>query len=163
MQRRQQLDQDFVEMKRQLSEQHERSRQQSLQELEKIRQEGLRIQRESQSEAERLHNDALQFRQQTQQQCEALISRTRQEATTVQDGANRYAEQVLTELEGRLGELSKVVLAGRRELGRIQSTEVSASAERNPTTPPPAGEQAAVPISRARRAASRLRQVAGRG
>jgi hypothetical protein len=165
IQRRQQLEQEYVEVKRQLAEQHERSRQQSLQELEQIRNEGLRVQRESQAEAERLHNDALQFRQQTQQQCEALISRTRQEAASVQEGANRYAEQVLGELETRLGDLSKVVMAGRRELGRIQSAEVTAATERAATlaTPAAVGDAQAVPISRARRAASRLRQVAGRG
>ncbi len=167
MQRRQQLDQEFVELKRQLTEQHERLRQQSLVELEQIRQEGLRVQRESQAEAERLHNDALQFRQQTQQQCEGLISRTRQEAGAVQDGANRYAEQILGELETRLGELSKVVLAGRRELNRVQSSELSAASERATGIAAPGSTPAAdstpVPISRARRAASRLRQVAGRG
>ena len=62
----------------------------------------------------------MQLRQQTQQQCEALINRTRQDSATIQDGANRYAEQVLSELESRLQQLSQVVLAGRRELGRLQ-------------------------------------------
>ena len=60
------------------------------------------MQRESQAEAERLHNDALQFRQQTQQQCDQLVARSRQEAAGISEGANRYAEQVLGELEGRL-------------------------------------------------------------
>lgn len=145
-----------MEVKRQLGEQHDRARQQSLQELEQIRVEGLRIQRDSQSEAERLQNDALQFRQQTQQQCEALVSRSRQEAAAVQDGANHYAEQVLGELETRLGELSKVVLAGRRELGRIQTNETPTGELGQTTT-------AEAPMSRARRAASRLKQAAGRG
>jgi hypothetical protein len=97
----------------------------------------------------------LQFRQQTQQQCEALISRSRQEAAAIQEGANRYAEQVLNELEGRLRELGQVVVAGRRELVRLQSNESTASS--SPTVAPSTGEQP-VPISRARRAAERIKQ-----
>ncbi|MCU0530016.1 MAG: hypothetical protein MUD04_11155, partial [Cyanobium sp. Prado107] len=116
--------QEAGERNRQLVEQHERSRQQAMAELEQIRQEGLRLQRESQAEAERLHNDALHFRQQTQQQCDQLVARTRHEATEISEGANRYAEQVLGELEGRIKELAQVVIAGRRELVRFQVPEV---------------------------------------
>ncbi len=158
-QRRQQLEQEAAERNRQLLEQHERSRSQALQELEGIRQEGLRIQRDSQAEAERLHADALQFRQQTQQQCDALIARSRQEAATIQEGANRYAEQVLGELEVRLKELSQVVLGGRRELVRLQAQDTQAHS-RPPEAPIPL-ENAAV--DRARRAAGRLRRAASRG
>jgi F0F1-type ATP synthase membrane subunit b/b' len=158
--RRQQLEQEAAERNRQLLEQHERSRAQALQELEGIRQEGLRIQRDSQVEAERLHADALQFRQQTQQQCDALIGRTRQESTTIQEGANRYAEQVLGELEVRLKELSQVVLGGRRELVRMQGTETAAPAPRPVEAPIPLEN---ANVSRARRAAGRLRRAASRG
>lgn len=157
--RRQLLEQEATERNRQLVEQHERSRAQALQELEGIRQEGLRIQRDSQAEAERLHADALQFRQQTQQQCDALINRSRQESATIQEGANRYAEQVLGELEGRLKELSQVVLGGRRELVKLQSQEMA-----------PVGRAVEAPIplenatvNRARRAAGKLRRAASRG
>merc|ERR1712097_20741 len=104
----------------QLAEHHERSRQQSAQELEQIRNEGVKLQKEAQSEAERIHHDALQFRQQTQQQCESLIQRTRHDAASAGDGANRYAEQTLGELEQRLKEMAQVVLAGRQELVKIQ-------------------------------------------
>jgi F0F1-type ATP synthase membrane subunit b/b' len=158
-QRRQQLEQEAADRNRQLLEQHERSRAQALQELEGIRQEGLRIQRESQAEAERLHADALQFRQQTQQQCDALIGRTRQESAAIQEGANRYAEQVLGELEVRLKELSQVVLGGRRELVRMQSQD-AAGANRASEAPIPL-ENATV--NRARRAAGKLRRAATRG
>ena len=156
LQRRQQLDQEYIELKRQLGDQHERLRQQSLQELEQVRQESLRIQRDSQAEAERIHADALQFRQQSQQQCEALISRSRQEASAIQEGANRYAEQVLGELEGRLQDMGKVVMAGRRELVKLQSTDPSS------LVAPAANESGrAAPLGRAGRAAERLRQAAG--
>ncbi|EDY37934.1 conserved hypothetical protein [Cyanobium sp. PCC 7001] len=151
--RRQQLEQEAAERNRLLLEQHERNRQQAMAELEQIRQEGLRVQRESQAEAERLHNDALQFRQQTQQQCDALVARSRKEAATVSEGANRYAEQVLGELEARLKELGQVVVAGRRELVRLQvpeQPEVAMAAVEQPAT-----------ATRRRRTPAALRQLAG--
>jgi F0F1-type ATP synthase membrane subunit b/b' len=157
--RRQQLEAEAAERNRVLVEQHERSRQQAMQELETIRQEGLRVQRDSQVEAERLHNDALQFRQQTQQQCDALIARSRQEASTIQEGANRYAEQVLGELEGRLKELSQVVLGGRRELVRMQNPEAAANSAVVPLGDAASSLPQVEPMNRARRAAGRLRRA----
>ncbi|QEY31719.1 hypothetical protein EVJ50_05125 [Synechococcus sp. RSCCF101] len=190
VQRRQQLEAEHGETKRQIGEQHERARQQAQAELEQIRQEGLRLQKEAQAEAERLRNDALQFRQQTQQQCESLIQRTRKDASVVQEGADRYAEQTLGEIERRLKEMAQVVLAGRRELVKLQAVDpaelpmslieggldgsveasgggdgaLSLGVER-PRPVRQRGERRgeAVPISRARRAADRLRQVRGRG
>lgn len=155
----QHLEQQEAERKRLLEEQHQRALQQANAELTAVRQEGLRIQRDSESEASRLRNDALQFHQQTQQQCEALVARARQEANGVQEGANHYAEQVLGELEGRLKELSQVVLGGRRELVRLQGAEVRGGARNGELAVLPENE----PVSRARRAASRLRRAASRG
>jgi len=145
-------EQEAAERQRLLIEQHDRNRQQAMAELEQIRQEGLRVQQASQAEAERLQNDALQFRQQTQQQCDALVARSRQEASSVVDGANRYAEQVLGELETRLRDLSQVVLGGRRELVRLQNPEASAGAG-SASQPERNG-------SRRARVASKLRQLA---
>ena len=144
-------------------EQHERSRQQAMGELEQMRQEGLRLQRESQVEAERLQNDALQFRQQTQQQCDALVSRSRQEAAAIQEGANNYAEQVLGELENRLKEMSQVVLGGRQELGRMMAAQITAGdRQRSPLAPDQPAPSAPSQGSRSRRVANRLRNVADR-
>jgi F0F1-type ATP synthase membrane subunit b/b' len=156
LQRRQQLDQEALELKRQLADQHEQARKQSLTELEKVRVEAMRLQQSSQAEAERVQADALQFRQQTQQQCEALIGRSREEAATIQEGANRYAEQVLGELEDRLREMGQVVNAGRRELVRLQGINPASL-----VTTHVAGSDQAVSINRARRAADRIRRAAG--
>ena len=156
--RRQQLEQEAAERNRQLLEQHERNRQQAMAELEQIRQEGLRVQRESQAEAERLHADALQFRQQTQQQCDQLVARSRQEAAAISEGANRYAEQVLGELEGRLKDMGQVVMAGRRELVRLQVPEAGTPAEGSAPQQATAG---AARESKRRRVANSLRQLAG--
>jgi F0F1-type ATP synthase membrane subunit b/b' len=169
--RRQQLEAEAIDRSRQLMEQHERVRQQSLQELEAIRQEGLRVQRDTQTEAERLHQEALQFRQQTQQQCDAMVTRTRQEAGSIQDGANRYAEQVLGELETRLKDLSQIVLGGRRELMRLQGKDGTitpagalppGSSKSDGGTLPPAVDSTGDMRDRARQAANRLRKAAGR-
>nr|MCH9772539.1 hypothetical protein [Cyanobacteriota bacterium] len=149
--------------KRQLAEHHERSRQQSAQELEQIRSEGVKLQKEAQSEAERIHHDALQFRQQTQQQCESLIQRTRHDAASVQDGANRYAEQTLGELEQRLKEMAQVVLAGRQELVKIQMIRPDSSAPETETSEAKNRQGKAVTMNKARRAASRLRSMKGTG
>lgn len=156
--RRQQLEQEAADRGRQLLEQHERARQQAMQELEGMRQEALRIQRESQAEAERLHNEAVQFTKQTQQQCDLLAARSRQESIAIQEGANRYAEQVLGELEARLKDMSQVVLAGRQELGRLQLQEPSLPRQ---DTSAAETEQETVG-GRARRAARRLRRATSR-
>jgi len=155
----QHMEQQEADRKRLLEEQHQRAVQQANGELNAIRQEGIRIQRESEAEAARLRNDALQFHQQTQQQAEALVARARQEAGSVQEGANHYAEQVLGELEGRLKELSQVVLGGRRELVRLQGSEGAVNARGGDLTLLPPQE----PVSRARRAAGKLRRAATRG
>lgn len=155
--RRQQLEQEAAERNRQLVEQHDRNRQQAMAELEQIRQEGLRVQRESQAEAERLHNDALQFRQQTQQHCDQLVARCRQEAATISEGANRYAEQVLSELESRLKEIGDVVIAGRQELMKLQVVEPGTPA--TPAFEPPSSK----PLSRRRRMAEVLRRQGSEG
>jgi dsDNA-specific endonuclease/ATPase MutS2 len=135
-------------------EQHDRNRQQAMAELEQIRQEGLRVQREGQAEAERLHNDALQFRQQTQQQCDQLMARNRQEANAISEGANRYAEQVLGELESRLKEMGQVVMAGRQELVKLQVVDNS------PATSPAPQASGTRPVSKRRKMAEALRRHA---
>ena len=76
------------------------------------------------------------------------MSRSRQESAAIQEGANRYAEQVLGELEGRLKEMSQVVLGGRRELVRLQAPEAAAPAVEETT-------------GRRRRVANTLKQLAG--
>ncbi|MEK9630839.1 MAG: hypothetical protein VW076_03100, partial [Synechococcus sp.] len=134
------------------AETHERNRQQSLQELEQIRQECTRLQQETQKDAERVRQEALSFRQSTQQQAEALLLRSRQEAASVQQGANRYAEQVLGELDTRLQDMAKVVIGGRRDVERLQNTDVE-------LTQPESNENKTVPINRVRRSARRVKET----
>ena len=74
----------------------------------------------------------------------------------MQDGANRYAEQTLGELEVRLKEMAQVVMAGRQELVKIQTIRPMNDGQTET-------EGKTVPISRARRAATRLRSMKGTG
>ncbi|MFN7882237.1 MAG: hypothetical protein ACK5PF_04395, partial [bacterium] len=73
---------------------------------------------------------------------------------------NSYAEQVLGELEGRLKELSQVVLGGRQELSRLMASQVTAADRQRPA--PPAEAPAPQPSGRSRRVTNRLRRVAER-
>lgn len=60
---------------------------------------------------------------------------------------------MLGELDSRLQELAKVVIGGRRELIRLQSTDVEASE--------PSTESKAVSINRNRRSGGRIKEAAG--
>ena len=91
-----------------------------------------------------------------------MIQRTRHDAASVQDGANRYAEQTLGELEQRLKEMAQVVLAGRQELVKIQMIRPD-SAPETESSEPKNRQGKAVSMNKARRAASRLRSMKGTG
>ena len=65
---------------------------------------------------------------------------------------------MLSELEGRLKEMGQVVVAGRRELVRLQAVDPTTLVQQGRSA-----EEQAVPISRARRAAERLKRAAGQG
>ena len=155
-QRKQQLEHELLEFQQKQAEQHKINQRNALQELETVRAEGQRLLKDSQAKAEKLQTEAATTKLQTQQQCESLIQRSRQEAFEVQDGANRYAEQTLSELESRLKEMAKVVIAGRQELLKLQSSSTASA----PTTP---SQAKTVPINRARRSSSDLRSMRSTG
>lgn len=155
-QRKQQLEHELLEFQQKQAEQHKINQRNALQELETVRAEGQRLLKDSQAKAEKLQTEAATTKLQTQQQCESLIQRSRQEAFEVQDGANRYAEQTLSELESRLKEMAKVVIAGRQELLKLQSSSTASA----PTTP---SQAKTVPINRARQSGSDLRSMRSTG
>ena len=92
-----------------------------------------------------------------------MIQRTRHDAASVQDGANRYAEQTLGELEQRLKEMAQVVLAGRQELVKIQMIRPESSAAETDSSETQNRQGKTVAMNKARRAASRLRSMKGTG
>ena len=147
----QQLEQEHQQLKRTHAETHERNRQQSLQELEQIRQECNRLQQETQKDAERVRQEALSFRQSTQQQAKlsyCVAARKRQRSA----GRQPLCRAVLGELDARLQEMAKVVIGGRRELVRLQNTDVE-------LTQPEANENKTVSINRVRRSARRIKEA----
>ena len=155
-QRKQKLEQELLEFQQQQAEQHKINQRNALQELETIRTEGQRLLKDSQAKAERIQTEAATAKLQTHQHCESLIQRSRQDAFDVQDGANRYAEQTLSDLESRLKEMAKVVIAGRQELLKRQSSSTASA----PTTP---SQAKTVPINRARRNGSDPRSMRDTG
>ena len=58
---------------------------------------------------------------------------------------------MLGELDARLQEMAKVVIGGRRELVRLQNTDVE-------LTQPESGENKTVSINRVRRSARRIKE-----
>nr|YP_002048805.1 hypothetical protein PCC_0144 [Paulinella chromatophora]ACB42595.1 hypothetical protein PCC_0144 [Paulinella chromatophora] len=116
------MEQKYNKLKCKLSENNEYFRKQCLAELEKIRNIGSHLQQDSQLELERLHDEVLLFRQKNQFQCETLIQRLRQDSDLINKEVVTYTEQTLGELEERIKEMSRLVLAGRSEILRLQGT-----------------------------------------
>ncbi len=114
------LEKELKKIKFKYLEQHEINIQQGKKELDQLRYEIVKTKTDAKDEAERIHADALRYRHETQIQCDSLVQQARKDASQVQDGANKYADQTLNELENSLSEITKVVLAGRKELGKIQ-------------------------------------------
>ena len=63
----------------------------------------------------------LYLKEKTRLECDELILKTRKDAQYIQEGANKYAEQTLIELEERIKQINHVLIAGRQELGKIHS------------------------------------------
>ncbi|MXY18626.1 MAG: hypothetical protein F4Y52_01365 [Synechococcus sp. SB0664_bin_36] len=124
--RRSQLEQEYIARKEQQHQQLEQQRLQALQELERLNQEKIKLKELAQREVEDVQQEMQALRQKTCAHCEEL---TRQAAATRQ-GADRYARQVLDELNGRLRDLQQVVGARRQEFKDNH-------AHRPPTATPP--------------------------
>ncbi len=126
-----QYDQELTELKYNLAKQHEVISKQAMIEVEEIRKEGFRIKQEARNEAERQHLEAMNIRDKTQKKCESALQQARAEASSIQEGANQYADQTLGELELRLNEMTKVIKAGRFELSKIMTLHVKSKRQRN--------------------------------
>ncbi len=78
------------------------------------------IRRQTQLECEEMRNQAInevnQMRKQAQKEWETLRQRMTEEVEEMQRGADRYSDQVLSNLEAQLLEMLRVVQNGRREL-----------------------------------------------
>ena len=150
LKRRKYLENEDIELRKDLKKRFDNNNNKAIEELERQRQEGQRIHIQYQNEAERIKNEAISIKKQTQQKCDSLLTKARNEAAFIQDGANKYAEQTLVELEKRLIELNKVVLAGKKELGKIPSIRKNRKESSN-------NQSSTVPFSRIRTDASKFK------
>ena len=99
-----QMEQQFMARRNQLEQEYNTRKEQQHQQLEQQRIQGLQ-------ELERIRQDMQSFRQKTHTQCEEL---TRQ-ATAAKQEADRYARQVLDDLNSKLRELQQVVGTQRQQ------------------------------------------------
>ena len=150
LKRRKYLENEDIELRKDLKKRFDNNNNKAIEELERQRQEGQRIHIQYQNEAERIKNEAISIKKQTQQKCDSLLTKARNEAAFIQDGANKYAEQTLVELEKRLIELNQVVLAGKKELGKIPSIRKNRKESSN-------NQSSTVPFSRIRTDASKFK------
>lgn len=129
--RRSQLEQEYVTRKEQQNQSLEQQRLKALQELERLNQEKIKLKELAQREAEEIQQEMQALRQKTYAHCEEL----KRQAAAARQGADRYARQMLDDLNGKLRELQQVVVAQRQE---FQGNH----AQGRPTAPP---RQQAVP------------------
>jgi len=109
--RRSQLEQEYVTRKEQQNQHLEQQRLKALQELERLNQEKIKLKELAQREVEEVQQEMQALRQKTYAHCEEL----KRQAAAARQGADRYALQVLDDLNGKLRELQQVVGAQRQE------------------------------------------------
>ncbi len=129
--RKAKLDQDILkrtrkaeieeqQLRHNLNKRLENNNAKAIEQLELIKEQSINLKKEALKNAENINNEAKSFRENTQRQCEVLILQAKKEASNYQEGAHQYADDTLKELERRLKEINHVVIAGRKELNRIQ-------------------------------------------
>lgn len=125
---RSQLEQEYMARREQQNRQLEQQRLEALQELERVNQEKIKLKGLAQREVEDIQQEMQALCQKTYAHCEEL---TRQAAATRQ-GADRYAQQVLDELNGKLRDLQQVVGARRQEFqdNHVQGRTAAAPRQR---------------------------------
>jgi len=109
--RRSQLEQEYVTRKEQQNQHLEQQRLKALQELERLNQEKIKLKELAQREVEEVQQEMQALRQKTYAHCEEL----KRQAAAARQGADRYALQVLDDLNGKLRELQQVVGVQRQE------------------------------------------------
>ena len=92
------------------------------------------VQREAEKIKEQVINDCEEIKRKAVDEAENIRVQAIDEATRIKDGANIYAEQVLTSLEQNLGQLQEVVKNGQVQLERrrMESEEPGIYANQHP-------------------------------
>ena len=76
------------------------------------------VQREAEKIKEQVITDCEEIKRKAMDEAEAMRVQASEEASRIKDGANIYAEQVLTNLEQNLGQLQEIVKNGQVQLER---------------------------------------------
>ncbi len=119
------VDTKLLNKKNRLIEENQLLKANALKEMEYIKNESARIHTENQKQREEIKKEIEQYKSQVQIKCNSLLLKARQEATDIQVGANKYAEQTLLGLDLRLQEISKVISTGKKELAKLTSMKKS--------------------------------------
>ena len=76
------------------------------------------VQREAEKIKEQVITDCEEIKRKAMDEAESVRAQAADEASRIKDGANIYAEQVLTNLEQNLGQLQEIVKNGQVQLER---------------------------------------------
>ena len=92
------------------------------------------VQREAEKIKEQVITDCEEIKRKAMDEAENLRIQASDEAVRIKDGANIYAEQVLTNLEQNLGQLQEIVKNGQLQLERrrIESDDQQAGFANRP-------------------------------
>jgi len=92
-----------------------------------------------QAEADRIRQQVIAdcelLKKQTRDEAEMVRSTAINEAISIREGSDRYAETVLSNLERDLAELHEVVRNGQKHLAKIKAESISALASQRSKTP----------------------------
>lgn len=105
--------------------------------VQQAEQQAYQIRRQVQQECEAIHKQTLaevdRLQQVTHQEIQQMRQQTLAECNDIQEGADRYADSMLSRLERDLGEMLSVVRNGRQQLyGNSPSLQAAAKAQKNP-------------------------------
>lgn len=112
--------------------------------IQQAEREAQQIRKQIQQECEALHQQTLQeieqLQNQARQEYEARRREALEEQTAIQEEADRYADNILGDLEQRLGEMMRVVKNGRQQVNKPSAIETKDKSK--PPAKPHSGKQA---------------------
>jgi len=111
--------------------------------IQQAEREAQQIRKQVQQECEALHQETLQeieqLQNQARQEYEARRREALEEQTAIQEEADRYADNILGDLEQRLGEMMRVVKNGRQQVNKPGAIETKDKSK--PPAKPHSGKQ----------------------
>ncbi|MFZ4665282.1 MAG: hypothetical protein ACOYME_02520 [Prochlorotrichaceae cyanobacterium] len=113
--------------------------------IQQAEREAQQIRKQVEQECEVLHQQTLQeieqLQNQARQEYEARRREALEEQTAIQAEADRYADNILGDLEQRLGEMLRVVKNGRQQVHKPSTIEAKDNKSKPPAKPPNAAQR----------------------